>query len=333
MKDELILIQGSNFFSFSPNGPQLLEAVRQFDGNRTERELRALPQGEELLGLLEEEQWIVRLEAPLRDLIEGRPWISRQLSFYAHVQRNYPHRVLAELEKRHVLIVGTGGVGSHVAASLAGAGVCRMTLMDPDTIELSNLNRQFFYSREDIGASKAAKAASFLLARHPHLQLQTLHEPLFAHEEQLQRLGGVDLIVFCGDGPTVLRKTAQVGMTPVTSGGYAGSEGIIGPTCWPAKGSVCWGCRNDYRDEPRTMEILGAQVSRENDWNPSGTTVNGLVGNLLAEEALRCLAPTLGGPRLLNAYMSLDMESLALRRIELPPVECPHRTEPSTPQP
>ncbi|KFE68871.1 HesA/MoeB/ThiF family protein [Hyalangium minutum] len=326
--DELILYQTETRLALSPGGPELFEVVRQLDGNRTEEELRALPRGEEVLEILEGEKWLVRLETPLARFIEGRPWITRQLSFYAHLQRRYPDRIFAELASAHVVIVGTGGIGSHVAMSLAGAGVHRMTLMDPDTIDLSNLNRQFFYTREDVGSRKVDAAARFLLARHPHLQIDAIPEALFASEGQADLLRTANLILFAGDGPTVLQgMTARVGSTPVLVGGYMGQIGVVGPTFWPAKGSACWGCWTAANDEKPLGEIFSTAISREAAWNSSGVTLNGITGNLLAEEALRCLAPSLGGPLLLDARISLDMATLSLKRTPEAPVNCPHRQE------
>ncbi len=328
IKDELILLQAETRLTLSPDAQELFEVVRQLDGSRTEAELRALPRGEEVLEILEGERWVVRLEKPLSQLAEARPWQTRQLSFYAHVQRNHPDRIFDELARAHVVIAGTGGVGSHVSMSLAGAGVQRMTLLDPDTIDLSNLNRQFFYTREDVGSHKVAAAARFLLARHPHLQLEALAEPLFANERQVELLRTADLIVFCGDGPTILQgMTARVGTTPVVMGGYVGQVGVLGPTCWPAKGSACWGCLTAFNDEQELGEIFATERRRDTSWNSSGVTLNGLVGNLLADEALRCLAPSLGGPLLLHSRISLDMTGLTFQRTPQAPIECPHRHE------
>jgi molybdopterin-synthase adenylyltransferase len=326
--DELILYQDGTRLVLSPGGRELFELVRQLDGNRTEAEFRALTRGEELLEILAGERWLVRLQTPLAHLIKARPWLSRQLSFYAHIQRNYPDRVFAELAGARVVIVGAGGVGSHVAMSLAGAGVRQMTLMDPDTIDLSNLNRQFFYTREDVGSRKVEAAARFLIARHPHLQIDTVPEVLFAGEEQAERLGVADLVIFAGDGLTVLQgKTARLGTTPVLVGGYIGQVGVVGPTFWPAKGSACWGCWTAAYEEQPLSEIVTNAVPREAAWNSSGVTLNGITGNLLAEEALRCLAPSLGGPLLLDARLSLDMANLTLTRAPEAPIDCPHRRQ------
>ncbi len=64
-----------------------------------------------------------------------------------------------KLMKAKVLIIGAGGLGSPLMLYLAAAGVTNITIIDDDTVELSNLQRQIIYEKWDIGESKAEKAA------------------------------------------------------------------------------------------------------------------------------------------------------------------------------
>ncbi len=63
---------------------------------------------------------------------------------------------LQRLQSAHVLVFGLGGVGGHAAEALARAGVGALTLVDKDTVSLSNLNRQLVALRSTVGQSKAA---------------------------------------------------------------------------------------------------------------------------------------------------------------------------------
>ena len=55
------------------------------------------------------------------------------------------------LSKKSITVIGCGGLGSPLAAYLAGAGVGKIKLVDDDTVELRNLHRQVFFSEDDIG--------------------------------------------------------------------------------------------------------------------------------------------------------------------------------------
>ena len=67
---------------------------------------------------------------------------------------------------QRVLVLGVGGVGTHVAAALCRMGVARVTVLDNDFVETHNLNRQMLFCRDHVRESKAGVAADVLLAQH-----------------------------------------------------------------------------------------------------------------------------------------------------------------------
>ncbi|PHQ57151.1 MAG: molybdopterin biosynthesis protein MoeB [Lutibacter sp.] len=71
------------------------------------------------------------------------------------------------LQKSKVLVIGCGGLGSPVAVYLAASGIGKLHLVDFDTVSVSNLHRQVFYSLDDIGKSKAATLSKFIQQRAP----------------------------------------------------------------------------------------------------------------------------------------------------------------------
>lgn len=77
-----------------------------------------------------------------------------------------------KLANSSVALVGVGGLGSPAALYLAAAGVGRLTLIDPDTVDLSNLQRQVLYATAEVGQPKAEKAAARLQQLNPHIQVQ-----------------------------------------------------------------------------------------------------------------------------------------------------------------
>ncbi len=71
---------------------------------------------------------------------------------------------------KSVLVAGAGGLGNFVATELALAGVGRITIVDPDVVEIHNLNRQFLFTEEDVGKPKAEIAAERLSKMNPEVR-------------------------------------------------------------------------------------------------------------------------------------------------------------------
>jgi molybdopterin/thiamine biosynthesis adenylyltransferase len=99
-----------------------------------------------------------------------------------------------------VLVVGVGGLGSPAALALALAGIGTIGLVDPDTVDLSNLQRQILHHTPDLGRPKVESAREKLQRVNPAVTVVTHHEPLCA--ENLSRLfGPYDFIIDATDGP------------------------------------------------------------------------------------------------------------------------------------
>ena len=91
------------------------------------------------------------------------------------------------LKLSNVLIVGCGGIGCTTAELLARAGVGQITLIDPDLIEMSNLQRQIAYSEADLGFYKAEVLAKRLKQINPHIHVSY-------HIERLNQANAAELI-------------------------------------------------------------------------------------------------------------------------------------------
>ena len=92
----------------------------------------------------------------------------------------------------HVMIIGLGGLGSPVALYLAAAGVGEFTLVDDDSVELTNLQRQIAHNTHSLDLSKVESAKTSMLAMNPEV---TVHcHPVRADNEWLcQHLNGVKI--------------------------------------------------------------------------------------------------------------------------------------------
>lgn len=92
----------------------------------------------------------------------------------------------ARLEKSNVLVVGMGGVGAAAAEMICRSGVGRMTIVDADTIQPSNLNRQIPATHATLGLAKAEVMGKRLLEINPGLKLTVINE--FIREERIPLL-------------------------------------------------------------------------------------------------------------------------------------------------
>ena len=104
---------------------------------------------------------------------------------------------MARLQSAHVLVVGLGGVGAYAAEMICRAGVGRMTIVDADTVQITNLNRQLPAMHSTLGMFKA----DFLEARfkdiNPDLELKVL--PVFLKDENIPDLLDADEYDFIVD--------------------------------------------------------------------------------------------------------------------------------------
>lgn len=79
------------------------------------------------------------------------------------------------LETSHIAVLGIGGVGGYVVEALVRSGVGRLTLVDNDTISVSNLNRQIIATRDHIGEFKTDVMKERILSINPEAEVQTFH--------------------------------------------------------------------------------------------------------------------------------------------------------------
>ncbi|MBC8102999.1 MAG: molybdopterin-synthase adenylyltransferase MoeB [Cytophagales bacterium] len=98
------------------------------------------------------------------------------------------------LKAASVLCIGTGGLGSPLALYLAAAGVGRIGLVDFDTVDVSNLQRQIIHGTKDVGRPKIESAKSRLLDVNPHTTVET-HETLLLSQNALALFQNYDVII------------------------------------------------------------------------------------------------------------------------------------------
>lgn len=181
------------------------------------------------------------------------------------------------LRKSCVLVVGLGGLGSVVSTYLVYAGVGRIKIVDADTVEPTNLNRQILYSPADIGEKKALVAAKKLSEMNPEVEVLPYHLKIGDSGWEAV-LDGVDLVV---DGLDNLEARFVVNQEvfnrgiPYIYGGVEGLSGMI-TTLIPGE-TPCLSCVvRRAPGERGSIPVLGP--------------VAGLVASMEALEAIKLLS-------------------------------------------
>jgi molybdopterin/thiamine biosynthesis adenylyltransferase len=145
------------------------------------------------------------------------------------------------LKKSSVLIVGVGGLGVEVAKNLAMVGVGRLLLVDLDTVEYSNLNRQILFIGASEGVSKAEYAAKKLRELNPFIKVEAYNCPLqdlpprLYHEADLY-IAGLDSI----EARSELNRRAVHNRKPMIDAGTAAYNGHV-YCVWPFS-NACLEC-------------------------------------------------------------------------------------------
>jgi molybdopterin/thiamine biosynthesis adenylyltransferase/rhodanese-related sulfurtransferase len=139
----------------------------------------------------------------------------------------------ARLAAASVAVIGAGGLGCAVLEYLTAAGVGRLTIVDHDTIEESNLHRQPLYRMSDIGRPKAQAARAALGALNPEVRLEALAERLTpANAPPL--VAAADVIVDAADSfaaTYVLSDSCRRAGKPLVSASVLGLSGYVGAFC------------------------------------------------------------------------------------------------------
>jgi molybdopterin/thiamine biosynthesis adenylyltransferase len=99
-----------------------------------------------------------------------------------------------KLKAASVAVVGAGGIGSAVLPALAGAGIGRLTIIDDDVVDRSNLHRQPIFRDDQVGQPKADLASAFVANLNPHLQVTGVQQRLTSENAE-GLLEGHDLVI------------------------------------------------------------------------------------------------------------------------------------------
>ena len=197
----------------------------------------------------------------------------------------------------HALVIGAGGLGSPVALYLASAGVGRITLVDDDTVDLTNLQRQIAHTEARVGQPKVASARAAIAAINPDVQVRTV-----AHraDEALLRplVAEADVVLDCTDNfatRQALNRACVAARKPLVAGAAIGFDGQVSVYDLRRDDSPCYA-----RVFPATQTVEEVRCATMGVFAP----LVGLIGTVQAAEALKLLCGI--GKPLVGRLLMLD---------------------------
>jgi molybdopterin/thiamine biosynthesis adenylyltransferase len=181
------------------------------------------------------------------------------------------------------LVIGAGGLGSPVALYLASAGVGTITLVDHDTVSLTNLQRQIAHDMASLAQPKVVSAAARMAALNPGVRVRALAAKADAALLDTE-VPQADVVIDCTDNFAtrhLVNAACVRHRKPLVSGAAIGFDGQISVYDSRAAGQPCYAClfppESGFEDVAcATMGVFAPLV--------------GIVGSLQAAEALKLLA-------------------------------------------
>lgn len=221
----------------------------------------------------------------------------------------------AKLKAAHVAIVGAGGIGCPAITYLAAAGVGKLTIIDHDVVELSNLQRQPLFTDADIGASKAAVAADAARRINPHVEAVAVASRLDDSNAAMLLAGASLILDGCDNFATRLtvNRAAVALHIPLLSAAIGAFEGQVALYDGWRAGSPCYACL--VGDDPNQEGINCAETGVMG-------ALAGMIGTMAALEAVRAL--TGWGSALTGRLAIIDMLDRRWREVAVAKdPECP----------
>jgi len=207
-----------------------------------------------------------------------------------------------------VLIIGQGGLGAPVSLYLAAAGIGTLVISDPDTVDLTNLQRQIIHHTQDIDRAKTESAAEKMRQVNPEVEIVSI--PRALHDKELSAaVSQADAVVDCSDNfetRFAVNRACFAQDVPLVSGAVIRMEGQVAVFDPRKADSPCYEC----------LYKPGTEVTETCSENGVLAPLPGVIGSIQATETLKLLLdlPTLTGELLLMDGLTMEWRKLKLPR-------------------
>ncbi|MCX7188485.1 MAG: molybdopterin-synthase adenylyltransferase MoeB [Proteobacteria bacterium] len=213
-----------------------------------------------------------------------------------------------KLHDAHALIIGAGGLGSPVALYLAASGVGTLTLVDDDTVDLTNLQRQIIHRTSSVGTPKVDSARASLAEINPDVRVTALNERA-DRKRLLELVAQADIVIDCSDNFATryaLNQACVELKKPFVSGAATRFDGQVAVFDMGQASSPCYHCL--YPEQSDALEtrcaIMGVLAP-----------LVGIIGSMQAAEALKVLVGM--GTPLCGRLLVMDALHMELRTVKL----------------
>lgn len=207
----------------------------------------------------------------------------------------------------HALIIGAGGLGSPAALYLASAGIGKITLVDDDTVDLTNLQRQILHTQSRVGMAKAESGQLSLRAINPEIEIVPLQQRLSG--EALDALvASADLVLDCTDNFTTrhaINRACVHHRKPLVSGAAIRFDGQISVYDLRRDESPCYHCLFPEGEDVEEVRCAVMGVF---------APLTGIIGTMQAAEALKLAAGI--GQSLTGRLLLLDVLEMEWRTVK-----------------
>jgi molybdopterin/thiamine biosynthesis adenylyltransferase len=213
------------------------------------------------------------------------------------------------LAAAHAVIIGAGGLGSPTAMYLASSGMGKITIIDHDTVDLGNLQRQIAFKNSDIGKYKAEQLGTAVRLINPEIETQVICRR--AEDDLLSTcVSQADIVLDCCDNFTTRFAVNQACLehqTPLVSGAAIRFQGQVAVFDPRDEASPCYRCL--YHED---AEIVEETCRDRGIFAP----LVGVIGSIQAAETLKMVC-NIGRP-LTGRLLSIDALTMTPRLANLP---------------
>ncbi len=231
------------------------------------------------------------------------------LKTYTDTKFNY-------LQNKHIMIIGLGAVGSEILRQLLAINIKNFTLIDYDTVDITNLNRQFYFNINDIGKNKLEVIKNKITYEYNNLKINIFNKKINSEKdlfEIINALPKIDFIICSADTPILEIKKIILNISikfklPTIFCGLSVDNGTIGPLLTTTSK------KNKYLNKLNKL-LNSANFKNINICKSSFGVTNSIISNFVSYDIIMYLMNYKKQIKTLNNILMFDFNSFKIDRL------------------